>query len=185
MNIIIASRRLPKINGVKKAVEKISSHFGIDHSLITFTSTEVPSGVADTPKSTEESMLGAKQRARSVFVIDGKNTILSVGVEGGLFRAEGKTFLQSWVCVFDGEQFHFGCSGSIELPAHLGEAVMDRGEDLSVAIDDLTKEVNIRSRQGTFGVLTNDLLTREDSFEQAATLALMPYFNRKLYVKSE
>jgi inosine/xanthosine triphosphatase len=184
MNIIIASTRIPKINGVKKAVEKISSHFGVDPSSITFISVEAQSGVADTPKSTEESMLGAKQRARSIFPNDRMNNTLTVGVEGGLFRAEGKTFLQSWVCVFDGEQFHFGCSGSIELPAHLGEAVMDRGEELADAIDHLTKEVNIRSKQGTFGVLTNDLVTREDSFEQAAVLALTPYFHKKLYVKS-
>ena len=53
-------------------------------------------------------MRGAKERARSVFQRDEKNVIVSVGVEGGLFRAEGKTFLQSWVCVFDGEQFYFG-----------------------------------------------------------------------------
>ncbi len=184
MNIIIASKRLPKINGVKKAVEKISSHFGIDLSSITFTSIEAVSGVADTPTSIEESMLGAKQRARSTFQRDKNNTAISIGVEGGLFCAEGKTFLQSWVCVYDGEQFHFGCSGSIELPDLLREAVMERGEDLASAIDSLTKEINIRSKQGTFGVLSNDLVTREDSFEQAAVLALIPYFNKSLYVKS-
>lgn len=183
MNIIIASKRLPKINGVKKAVEKISSRFDIDQSSISYTTVDAKSGVADTPKSTEESMQGAKQRARSIFPRDEKNAVLSIGVEGGLFSAEGKTFLQSWVCVYDGEHFHFGCSGSIELPDQLSNAVMEQGEDLAAAIDALTRENNIRNRQGTFGVLSNDLITREDSFEQAAILALIPYFNKSLYVK--
>lgn len=181
MNIIIASTRIPKINGVKKAVEKIAVHFGIDLSTITFTSIEAQSGVSDTPTSIEELMLGAQQRATSVFKsIDGEN-VFSVGVEGGLFQSGEKVFLQSWVCVYDGKEFHFGSSGSIELPDKLATSVITDGIDLGIAIDHFAQEIDVRSNQGTFGILTGDLITREDSFESAAIFAFTPIFNSILY----
>lgn len=177
MTIIIASTRVPKINGVKKAVYKIASHFGIDQSSITFTSVEAQSGVSDNPKSIGETMLGAQQRAQSVFKKIGHENVLSIGVEGGLFQSGEKVFLQSWVCVYDGVQFHFGSSGSIELPEKLAKSVMVDGIELGIAIDHFAQEVDVRSKQGTFGILSRDLITREDSFEMATTLALMPLFN--------
>ena len=185
MIIIIASTRVPKINGVKKAVEKISSHFGIDHSSMTVTSVEAQSGVSDTPKSIEELMLGAQQRAQFAFQNNDNEKVLSIGVEGGLFKSGDRIFLQSWACVFNGVQFYFGSSGSIELPGELVHSVMNNGIDLGVAIDQFAQEIDVRSNQGTFGILTRDLITREDSFEQATILALIPYFNRTLYVKFE
>ncbi len=181
MIIIIASTRVPKINGVKKAVEKISSHFGIDRTSISYTSVEAQSGVSDTPKSIEELMRGAQQRATSAFQKNDVEKVLSIGVEGGLFTSGEKTFLQSWVCVFNGAQFFFGSSGSIELPDELANAVMNDGIDLGVVIDRFAEEVDVRSKQGTFGILTRDLFTREDSFETAAIFALTPLFNETIY----
>jgi inosine/xanthosine triphosphatase len=181
MVIIIASMRVPKINGVKKAVEKISSHFDIDRTSITFKSVESRSGVSDTPKSIEELMLGAQQRAQSAFQNNENEMVLSIGVEGGLFKSGGRIFLQSWACVFNGVQFYFGSSGSIELPNELAETVMNDGIDLGIAIDRFAQEADVRSKQGTFGILTRDLVTREDSFETAVTFALTPLFNSTIY----
>jgi len=181
MIIIIASTRVPKINGVKRAVEKISSHFGIDRTSISYTSVEAHSGVSDTPKSIDELMRGAQQRAQFVFRENGTEKVLSIGVEGGLFKSGEKIFLQSWACVFNGVQFFFGSSGSIELPADLSNTVMNDGIDLGVAIDRFAEEVDVRSKQGTFGILTRDLITREDSFETAVIFALTPVFNDTIY----
>ncbi len=181
MIIIIASTRVPKINGVKKAVEKISSHFGIDRTSISFSSVEARSGVSDTPKSIDELMRGAQQRAQSVYHHHDNEKVLSIGVEGGLFNSGEKIFLQSWACVFNGARFFFGSSGSIELPAELANTVMTEGVDLGVAIDRFAEDVDVRSKQGTFGILTRDLITREDSFETAAIFALTPLFNNAMY----
>lgn len=181
MIIIIASTRVPKINGVKKAVEKISSHFGVDRTSISFTSVEAQSGVSDTPKSIEELMRGAQQRAQFVFQQNGNERVLSIGVEGGLFKSGEKIFLQSWACAFNGEQFFFGSSGSIELPTELADTVMNDGVDLGIAIDRFAEEADVRSKQGTFGILTCDFVTREDSFETATIFALMPLFNNTIY----
>jgi non-canonical (house-cleaning) NTP pyrophosphatase len=58
---------------------------------------------------------------------------------------------------------------------------MNDGVDLGVAIDRFAEEVDVRSKQGTFGILTRDLITREDSFETAAIFALTPVFNKNIY----
>lgn len=182
MIIQIATTRLPKINGVKKAAERISTHFGIDFSTVQFEAKETQSGVSDMPLSIEESMLGAKQRATNLFKNDSKKNTLSIGVEGGLFQIDGKVFLQSWSCVYNGIMYSYGSSGSIELPKDLSSRVIHDGIELSVAIDKFVNQSDVRSKQGTFGILTDDLLTREDSFEMATFLALIPHFHKKIYI---
>lgn len=181
MVIIIASTRAPKVNGVKKAFKKLSPLFGIDELSIRFESVETVSGVSDTPISIEELMRGARQRAQSAFRNRQDEIVLSIGVEGGLFVIEEKVFLQSWTCVYDGKLFHYGSSGAIEIPNELGHDVLANGIELGIAIDAFAKKTDVRSNQGTFGILTNDLITREDSFELAATFALIPVLNRTLY----
>ncbi|MDD8017625.1 MAG: inosine/xanthosine triphosphatase [Bacteroidota bacterium] len=181
MLVRIASTRPPKVNGVKKAVEKMLHHFHLQNTPVRFETFQVESGVADTPKSLEELMLGAQQRARAAFQKGELEVAISVGVEGGLFQIGEKVFLQSWCCVFDGEEFSYGSSGSIEIPHALADAVMKNGSDLGHVIDEFAQKGDVRSHQGTFGVLTDDFVTREDSFESAAIFALTPYFNKAMY----
>ena len=187
MKVVIASTRAPKVNGVQRALRKISAlnNFG----NVTVESMSVESGVAATPLSIGELMKGARQRAESVFrqATSGASedeVILAVGVEGGVHVVEGHTFLQSWVCVYDGASASFGSSGSIEIPAALSDAVVRDGKDLGNVIDVFAEQKNVRSNQGTWGILTNDIITREDSFELAAINALAPFFNKKLYDRS-
>lgn len=182
MLIRIASTRVPKVNGVKRAFKKISKHFPIQDSSFFFETQQSESGVSDTPKSIEELISGAQQRARNVFE-EGRIS-LSIGVEGGLFKVHEKVFLQSWSCLYDGKKFSFGSSGAIEIPESLAVAVMKNGADLGIVIDGFAEKIDVRSNQGTFGILTNDLITREDSFELATLNALIPFFNQNMYGKN-
>jgi inosine/xanthosine triphosphatase len=184
MKIIIASTRAPKVNGVKKAVERLATLFSIDQNSILFEMLEASSGVSDTPLSIDELMCGARQRAQRVFQKRGNETVFSIGVEGGLFSVEGKVFLQSWTCVYNGEKYHYGSSGAIELPDALAAEVVQNGVDLGIAIDVFAKQADVRSNQGTFGILTNDCISREDSFELAAICAPIPFLNEGLYSQS-
>lgn len=183
MRIIIASTRTPKINGVKKAVQRLSDRQKFDFSSIRFETMNVVSGVSDTPVSAEEIILGARQRSEKAFTADSDETVLSIGVEGGLFIVEKKVLLQSWSCAFNGERFHIGGSGAIELPEELSYEVINRGVELGIAIDAFSQQTDVRSGKGTFGILTNDLISREDSFELSSIFALTPFFNTTLYKK--
>lgn len=181
MIVRVASTRPPKIIGVRRALERLFVQFTLSASSFRIESIDAPSGVRDTPMSVEESMRGAEHRARHVFMHDAHEESYSVGVEGGLFTEHRRLFLQSWACVFDGERTNFGASGCIELPSRLAEEVIERKLELGVAIDYFARATDIRSNQGTFGIVTNDMVTREDSFAEAALLAFMPFFNKNIY----
>ncbi len=181
MIIRIASTRPPKVNGVRRAVELLSGQFDIPFSGIVFESKESGSTVANTPMSIGELMQGAEFRAKNIFHNEGSDRLFTVGVEGGLFVERDRTFLQSWTCVFDGNRTAFGASGCIELPGSLARDVVDRHIELGIAIDTFADRTDVRSNQGTFGILTDDMVTREDSFFAAALNAFVPFFNGKIY----
>ena len=182
MKVLIASVRAPKVNGVQRAFRKLS-HISPFNDLV-FEPLQIESGVKATPLSIDELMTGARQRAETAFETAGsksEETILSVGVEGGLYVSQTRVFLQSWACVYDGKQFSFGSSGSIEIPQALSDAVVRDGGDLGKVIDIFAEQNDVRSNQGTWGILSGDLITREDSFELATLNALAPFFNKKMY----
>ena len=187
MKIVIASTRVPKVNGVRRAYLRLSALYPL--GPMTFEPIVFESGVESTPLSVDALMTGARQRALRAFQNargrnDGSEKIHAVGAEGGLCIFQGRTFLQSWVYVHDGSRTSFGSSGSIELPAALADAVVRDGADVGSVIDLFAEERNVRLKQGTWGILTNDLITREDSFELAALNALAPFFNNSLYDRS-
>jgi inosine/xanthosine triphosphatase len=186
ISVVIATLRTPKVNGVKLGFLKAARHFGIDDDECIFLTRETPSGVAATPTTLAELLAGAASRAKTAFEgvrseggVDG--TLLSAGVEGGVWRQGEAAFLQSWACMYDGERSSFGSSGAIEIPDALATAVFEEGADLGVVIDRFAEEHDVRSRQGTWGVLTRDLYTREDSFVDATINAVMPVLNVSLY----
>jgi non-canonical (house-cleaning) NTP pyrophosphatase len=45
----------------------------------------------------------------------------------------------------------------------------------------VANEQDVRSRQGAWGVLSRDLLTRAMSFEAALVAAFAPFYNARLY----
>ncbi len=182
MRVLIASMRAPKVNGVQRAFRKLSHVAPFD--AIIFEPMQIESGVQATPLSIEELMTGARQRAETAFTNAGaekSEMVFSVGVEGGVYISQKRVFLQSWACIYDGKDCSFGSSGSIEIPQALSEAVIRDGADLGKVIDIFAEQNDVRSNQGTWGILTADLITREDSFELATLNALAPFFNKKMY----
>ena len=91
-------------------------------------------------------------------------------------------FLQSWafVCDVTGAEA-YGQSGGLLLPEALARQVFDDGVELSVAIDAHASGQGIRDAQGAWGVLTRNLITRQDAFRIAVIHAFTPYFNAKMY----
>jgi non-canonical (house-cleaning) NTP pyrophosphatase len=91
-------------------------------------------------------------------------------------------FLESWAYVTDGlGKGSFGRSGGIEVPAALAEQVLERGVELSVAIDRFAGGRGIRDAQGAWGILSRNLITRQDAFRVAVVSAFAPFFNAAIY----
>jgi non-canonical (house-cleaning) NTP pyrophosphatase len=133
-------------------------------------------------------MQGARQRAEALHQVlraSGETANYCVGLEGGLDvtieNGIRRVFLESWAYASDGVRGHFGCSGSIEIPELLAEEVLSRGTELSVAIDRYAGAVGIRDGQGAWGVLSDNLVTRQESFRLAVVAAFAPFYNEKMY----
>jgi non-canonical (house-cleaning) NTP pyrophosphatase len=147
---------------------------------------EVPSGVRHTPLSREDIMTGARQRAETLLgIAREKNELWKyfVGAEGGIdiVHEHGArwVFLENWAYVMDGTgRASFGQSGAVLLPEPLVKSVVDEGLELADAIDAFAGGHGIRDAQGAWGVLTDDLVTRQDSFRIAVVNAFAPFFTR-------
>src|SRR2546427_696205 len=56
------------------------------------------------------------------------------------------------------------------------------GVELSVAIDRFSGAVGIRDAQGAWGVLSSNMITRQDAFRVAVVSAFAPFYNSKMYL---
>lgn len=185
--IAVGSTRRPKLLAVKEAAASFAGKLSPQDPL-EIQGYEVESGVSHTPSSREELMQGARQRAEALHKMladSGERAAYYVGLEGGLDVAvengARRVFLESWAYVTDGVRGHFGCSGSIEIPELLTEEVLSRGTELSIAIDRYAGVVGIRDGQGAWGVLSDNLVSRQESFRLAVVAAFAPFYNVKMY----
>jgi inosine/xanthosine triphosphatase len=185
--IAVGSTRRPKLQAVQEATTSFAAKLS-PNAPLEIQGHEVESGVSHTPSSREELMQGARQRAEALHKMladSGQRADYCLGLEGGLDVATEngtrRVFLESWAYVTDGVQGHFGCSGSIEIPELLAEEVLSRGTELSIAIDRYAGAVGIRDGQGAWGVLSDNLVSRQESFRLAVVAAFAPFYNRKMY----
>jgi len=185
--IAVGSTRKPKLNAVVEVASAIATLLNSGQAL-DVVGYEVDSGVGHTPASRGELMQGARQRAEALQArlrANGTSADFFVGVEGGLDVATEngvkRVFLESWAYVSDGTAGHFGCSGSIELPQVLAEEVLTRGKELGLAIDEFAGAVGIRDGQGAWGVLSRNLISRQESFRRAVEVAFAPFYNAQMY----
>lgn len=195
IRIALGSKRAPKLEAVRAALDACGpmlhpqSKFGVEGF-------EVATGVNHTPRSRAELMAGARGRCEDLMKRGAARPAASyfVGLEGGLDvidengqengREKGGrlVFLESWafVCDENGRGF-YGRSGAILLPEALASEVLDRDVELSHALEAYTGIQGIRDSQGAWGILTKNLIDRQESFRIAVISAFAPLFNPDVY----
>jgi inosine/xanthosine triphosphatase len=186
--VAVGSTRRPKLNAVWEALTVFGPSLDPD-AQFDVVGVEVQSGVGHTPLSREELMAGARQRAEALVAIARERNEpwkYFVGLEGGLDVVrcgdERWVFLQNWAYVTDGAgRGCFGQSGGVLLPEPLVKSVVDEGVELAEAIDAFAGGRGIRDAQGAWGVLTRNLITRQDAFRIAVINAFAPFFNAPVY----
>jgi non-canonical (house-cleaning) NTP pyrophosphatase len=187
--VAVGSTREPKLNAVSEAL-KVFGPFLHPDAEFTVVGIEVLSGVSHTPRSRAELMAGARGRSEGLMRQArerGESWRYFVGLEGGLevMQENGlrRTFLESWAFVSDGAgREAYGQAGGILLPEALAAEVLDRNTELSVAIDRFAAGCGIRDAQGAWGVLTRNLITRQEAFRIAVIHAFAPFYNASLYL---
>jgi inosine/xanthosine triphosphatase len=187
ITVAVGSTRKPKLRAVSEALREFASKLVPDADF-EVVGEEVESGVSSTPTSCEELMRGARQRAEALVLVaqeKRKPWNYFVGLEGGLEvlqedRAR-RVFLESWAYVSDGTRGYYGRSGGIEVPEELAHEVLERGFELSDAIDRYAGAIGIRDGLGAWGVLSGELIPRHESFRLAVVTAFAPFYNGRMY----
>ena len=187
MIVAIGSARAAKIMAVRAACARVAA---VDAAWgkAEIVARAVKTGAPAMPLTDMQLMRGAKERAEAVGALllsEGERADLCVGLEGGFhsttFDGVRHTFLRGWAYATDGERGYFGAAPAVTVPAEIVRRVEGQNRELGEVIDEMAGQRDVRSRQGAWGVLSRDLLTRAQSFEAALIAALAPFYNSRLY----
>lgn len=176
MKIKVASLNPQKIQAVQETV--------LDYEILKGALVEginASSGVSDQPKSLEETVDGAINRAKNAFI----DCDYSFGIESGLITVP-KTksgFMDLCFCaIYDGKDIHLGCSSVFEIPQKIMDLIHDgmNMQDACFAAG-LTDNKNLGSAEGLIGILTKGRVTRLAYTKQAIISALIHLENKNLF----
>jgi inosine/xanthosine triphosphatase len=183
MLIVVGSTRLAKVEAARAAINTIAR---VDERFRQSIVQPVDvTDVAPTMPMTDRAILdGARLRAQTLIDRSSptRDVQLTIGVEGGLDPLPingGGYVLKTWAAVTDGTRWGYGAGGAILLPDHITRQVL-AGRELGDVIDEVAGAA-VRGTRGAWGVLTRDLVGRQDSFTAAILAALAPFYNPALY----
>ncbi|HSS22249.1 MAG TPA: inosine/xanthosine triphosphatase [Pyrinomonadaceae bacterium] len=185
--IALGSDRAAKIMAVRASIARVAA---LDPSWAeaTVLARPVETTVPAMPMNDWELMQGARERALAVrdqLRAQRREADIYVGLEGGFhsisIEGEWHTFLRGWAYATDGKQGTFGATPSISVPPNLAKKVIEGRRELGLVIDEVAGIRDVRSRQGAWGILSRNLVTRAMSFEVALIAAFAPFYNRELY----
>ncbi len=139
----------------------------------------VPSTVRAQPLSDEETIQGAKHRARDASRI--ATADFGVGIEGGIHEDAHGAWMCVWVAVVDRNGRESLASGiRLQLPEWLARRAL-AGEEVGTIVDSLVGSTNAHEDLGAIGLLTQGLVDRQAALEQALAAALAPFLSASLY----
>jgi inosine/xanthosine triphosphatase len=148
----------------------------------------VETNVPAMPLNDWQLMQGARERAlavRDLLRHQRREADIYVGLEGGFhsisIEGEWHTFLRGWAFATNGTNGTFGGTPSISVPPSLAKKVIEGKRELGLVIDEVAGLSDVRSRQGAWGILSRDLVTRSMSFEVALIAAFAPFYNKEMY----
>ncbi|MCC5450562.1 inosine/xanthosine triphosphatase [Rheinheimera sp. UJ51] len=168
-SIAVASANPAKINAVQQC---FNANF--PEQALTVTGLNVPSGVPDQPMSSEETYAGAKNRLTALKQAIAADYYVSIeaGLDGDL------TF--AWMLIEHNGKVGKARSASLMLPK-AALAAIEQGQELGDAMDTLFGTQNIKQAGGAIGLLTQNRLSRSQVYQQALTLALIPFLNTEWF----
>jgi inosine/xanthosine triphosphatase len=176
IKIAVGSQNPVKIEATKEAFLAIWPHeeFKIE-------GVSVPSGVSNQPMSDEESITGAKNRAKAALQETGAD--YGVGLEGGLQEIKGVWFDCGWVVIVDKEGSEgIGATVKMETPPKAIDMIK-QGKELGEVMDILFERTNTKQAEGHFGLMTHNAITRTRGLRDAVISALARFLQPQLYPK--
>lgn len=160
-HLVVGSTNPVKINAVK--AHYVGEVIGVD----------VDSGVADQPWGDEETLLGAKQRARAALeTSQGK---IGIGLEGGVQIIEGKLYVCNWGALVDENGTEIIAGGArFPLPDNI-KTKLEEGHELGPVISEYASRTDVSKKEGAIGIFTNGTVSRTDMYDHLVSLLFGQY----------
>lgn len=169
---MVGSTNPVKIGAVKDALGKLFPHAD-------YVGVEVGSGVRAQPKSDEETMKGARNRARKVLRVT--HADMAIGLEGGVTETPLGMMNTVWCCVMTRSGVTSVSGGShFVLPKKLAQAIRE-GREMADVLDEVSGQKDVRSKQGVIGFLTKNLIDRRTEYAHLVRLAMVKLQRPELY----
>jgi inosine/xanthosine triphosphatase len=168
-----------KLQAVVKACEEYPMLNGAEVCGV-----EVESGVGNQPIGLEETIEGAKNRAKAAK--ESGEYDLGIGLESGIFAVPHtkSDYMDTTACaIYDGKNFHLGLSSCFEYPPLMIKKVLEEKKEITDAALEMgfAKERGFREGIGMVGVLTKSRISRMDYSYQAVQMALIHLENSEHY----
>lgn len=174
MRIVTGSDNPTKINAARIAFEKFFPNESIE-----VIGRKVDSGVSNQPKSENETITGAINRAKRA--LQATDADFGVGQEGGMNQIENKWFETGWCVVIDKSGLiGIGSSIHMEIPPQLLEHIKN-GNELGVATDIAFNTIESGKNAGFFGLMTNGNIDRTNAYADGIISALTRFLHPKLF----
>lgn len=173
MKIVVGSENPVKINAVREVFKEVLGSVEV-------VGVAVNSGVSEQPMSDEETIRGAKARAKKA-IKKVKDADYGVGLEGGVYDQGEKLYEAAWCAVLRSDGVE-GLGGGLrfEIPPKVAEKIRQGGE-LGPLMDDLLGRADVKQQEGVIGVLTKHHVTRTGAYKQLVYLALVRFISEEWY----
>ncbi len=177
MKINVGSKNPQKVAAVQEAFDEYPQFQGAE-----IESLDISSEVSNQPKTMEETIRGAMNRARNAFI----NCDYSVGLESGLMEVPytKSGHMDITACaIYDGKSFHLGGGPIFEYPKHMVDLILKDGLEVDEAAHQTAFTDNPRAgkAQGIIGILTKEKITRKSQAKEAVITALIHLLNPEHY----
>ena len=176
MRVAVGSKNPVKRRAVAAVLRRLSPGF-------VCTAVAAASGVSSTPLSNEETIAGARRRAKAAR--RAARAGWGVGLEGGMAKIAGRWFTCVWCVIWDGRRETVGGCVHFELPKRVIRGILVGKKEMGACLDELTGLRLTKRKMGAEGILTAGMVKREESFRNAVLYALAPRISAKYYGRKE
>lgn len=171
MKIAVGSKNLAKVNAVVEILQEYP-HLS-DAEVFAF---NAESEISKQPKSFEETLRGARNRAKNAF---DQGADYGIGIESGLveipYSKSGYMDITS-AAIYDGIDYHIGISSAWEFrdPEIFRAIISGEGEMTDVLVErGIFTDPSARAGQGAIGIVTKGRLDRKGFTQQALRNAII------------
>jgi inosine/xanthosine triphosphatase len=174
MRVAVGSKNPVKVEAVRLGFQAVWPERAWDVEGV-----DVASDVSNQPMSIQESIRGARNRARKAMTA--LHADFGVGLEGGIF-AEGEFFFDGgWMVILDKDgREGVGSTVQMVVPKKMMELI-NEGKELGEVNDIIFKQDNSKHAGGHFGLMTNNAITRTEGYKDGIIVALARFVHPHLF----